>query len=409
MTAKASIIWSMLLVLICILALAFLYFTLFPGNVPAAAWQYFNTAEVENARHYQQIMRLVSILAFLVKIVFLVWLISSTRAAGWSESILRFLGGRYYPALIIYFVIIWLSLKIVGLPFDFYSSYIIQHQWGFATQNLASWWADYLKASTIDLVLSGVGVILLFWATGRWPYTWWAVASLFLSGWLLVSTLLWPLIIAPLFNTFQPVTEGPVKTMVTQLADRAGIKVEEILVMDASRRTTKANAYFTGLGLTKRIVLYDNLLNNYPLDEVEAVIAHEMAHWKQGHIIKGILWGIIANFLLLGFLYIVLKLTFTYELARPGPYLPQLLVAMLLFVQLVSFLGQPLQNTVSRRYEIEADRVALEITGNPEAMIRLQVDLARHNLSDIAPPLFIEWLTYSHPPALARIKAAENR
>ncbi|NLW07286.1 MAG: M48 family metallopeptidase, partial [Clostridia bacterium] len=389
-----------MLALTGIFILAYIYFTLFPGKVPEAAWQYFNPAEVARARQYQQIMRLVSIIALLANIVFLVWLVYSTRASGWAETILRLTGGSYFPALIIYFAIIWLCLKLIGLPFSFYSSFIVQHQWGFSTQSLASWWSDYLKSSTIDLVLSGSGVMLLFWATGRWPQVWWAVAGLFLSGWLLVSTFLWPLLVAPLFNTFQPINEGPVKSMVTRLADRAGINVKEVLVMDASRRTTKINAYFSGLGTSKRIVIYDNLLNNYPLDEVEAVLAHEMAHWKQGHIIKGILWGIVANFCLLSLLYLVLKLTFTYELSLPGPYLPQLLVAMLLFWQLASFLGQPLQNNISRRYEVEADRLALEYTANSEAMVRLQVNLARHNLSDITPPAFIEWLTYSHPPAL---------
>ncbi|MDN5345056.1 MAG: endopeptidase [Clostridia bacterium] len=406
MTARAGIIWTLLLIVAGFFSLAFIFYTLFPGQVPANAWQYFTPGEVERARRYQQIMRLAGILAFLAQTALLVWLVSSTRAAAWSDGVLRLTGGRYYPALIIYFILVWLLLKIIGLPFNFYSSFIVQHQWGFSTQSLASWWLDYLKGSALDLVLSGAGVILLFLATGRWPHTWWAAAGLFLSGWLFVATFLWPLVVAPLFNRFQPVTEGPVPTIVTRLADRAGLKIDQILVMDASRRTTKANAYFTGLGATKRIVLYDTLLA-YPPDEIEAVVAHEIAHWQRGHITRGLLWGILANFLLLGLLYAVLKLTFTYEIARPGPYPPHLLVAMLLFLQLVSFLGQPVQNVISRRYETEADRVALELIGNPRAMINLQVDLARKNLGDIAPPPFIEWLTSSHPSALARIQAAE--
>ncbi|KYH33164.1 M48 family metallopeptidase [Neomoorella mulderi] len=409
MTAKASMVWTTLLILAGIFSLAFIFFTLFPGQVPDAAWQYFTPAEVERARHYQQTMRLVSILAFLAQIAFLVWLVASTRAAAWSDGALCLTGGRYYPALVIYFVLIWLSLKAVALPFNFYSSFIVQHQWGFSTQTLTSWWLDYLKGGVLDLILSGAGVLLLFWATGRWPHTWWAAAGLFLSGWLFISAFLWPLLVAPLFNRFQPIPEGPTKTMVTQLAGRAGLKVKEVLVMDASSRTTKANAYFTGLGATKRIVLYDTLLADYPPDEVEAVIAHEMAHWQRGHILRGLLWGIVANFLLLGLLYAVLKLTFTYEIARPGPYPPHLLVAMLLFIQLVSFLGQPVQNAISRCYETEADRVALELTGNPGAMIRLQVDLARKNLGDVALPAFIEWLSSSHPSPLARIQAVEKR
>ncbi|MEW8957573.1 Protease HtpX [Moorella humiferrea] len=408
MTSKAGLVWSILLITAGIVSLAFIFYTLFPGKVPSVAGQYFTPSEIERARHYQQIMRLLGVMAFLAQVVCLVWLVASTRAMAWSDTVLRITGGRYYPALIIYFILIWILLKVVALPFNFYGGFIVQHQWGFSTQNLGSWWMDYLKGGVLELVLAGIGVTLLFWSSGRWPHTWWAVAALFLSGWLFISTFLWPLLVAPLFNRFQPIEEGPVKTTVDRLAERAGLKIKEILVMDASRRTTKANAYFTGLGSTKRIVLYDNLLKNYPLEEVEAVIAHEMAHWQRGHIFRSLLWSVGANFLLLGMLYAVLKITFTYEIARPGPYPPHLLVATLLFLQLVSFLGQPLQNAISRHYEREADRVALQLTGNPDAMIRLHIDLARKNLSDIAPPPFITWLTASHPSPLERIREAEE-
>ncbi len=114
--------------------------------------------------------------------------------------------------------------------------------------------------------------------------------------WIVIQTLLWPILVAPLFNRFEPVQDPEVIGMIRQLADRAGIPVEEVLVMDASRRTNKANAYFAGIGKTKRIVLYDTLLDNYSSAEVEAVVAHEMAHWKLGHIRTGILLGILATF-----------------------------------------------------------------------------------------------------------------
>ncbi|MDK2821628.1 MAG: endopeptidase [Clostridia bacterium] len=408
MTARAEIIWTTLLFIAGVLTIGFIFFTLFPGKVPATVWEYFTPAEVEKARHYQQIMRMTSILAFLSKVVILVLLLYSTRANVWAEKIFHLVGGRYYLALLVYFVFIWFILKAVDLPFNFYGSYIVQHQWEFSTQTLMSWWSDYLKGSVLDIVLSGIGVTLLFWATGRWPHMWWTMASLFLTVWLIISTFLWPLIIAPLFNRFEPINEGPIKTMVTKLADRAGLQVNEILVMDASSRTTKANAYFTGLGMTKRIVLYDNLLSDYSIEEVEAVVAHEMAHWRQGHIARGLIWGVLANFLVLALLHMVLRLTFTYEIARPGPYPIQLLVAILLFTQLVFFIAQPIQNRISRNYEIEADRVALELTGNPDAVIQLHVNLTKKNLGDVAPPAYIEWLTYSHPSPISRIEAVKE-
>jgi STE24 endopeptidase len=215
---------------------------------------------------------------------------------------------------------------------------------------------------------------------------------------------LWPIIVSPLFNSFTPVTDPEIITMVEELSQKAEIPVKEILVMDASRRTTKANAYFAGLGRTKRIVLYDTLLNNYPLDEVKAVVAHEMAHWKQGHIFKGLVFGILSNFIFWIFLFQLYRITVPFGLKDS----PQILVLFLLFLSLISFIGTPLENYISRDMEKEADRVAVSLTGDTSATIRLHLNLAKKNLSDVAPHPFIEWYSYTHPNTLNRVKAIEE-
>jgi len=403
---KASVLWGLLLGLVALLITLYLFFLILPPPVPSFVWQYFTPLDVERARRYQMVMRFSSLLAYLVKTGLLLWLWWSGRAAALASGILRLSGQRYFLATGLFFILIWALLKGVALPFSFYSSFIVQHLWGFSTQTLASWWVDYLKGSGIDLLLSGIGTLLFFWATGRWPFSWWAVAGLFLAFWMVVETFLWPVVLAPLFNRFEPLKEGPVKSMVVDLSQRAGLEVKEVWVMDASRRTTKANAYFTGLGKTKKIVLYDNLLRDYSPEEVEAVVAHEMAHWKKGHIVKGLLWGMVGGFIFFILLYGILRLTAPGEIVPGQPYPPHLLVVILVFVQLISFLAQPVGNALSRRQEAEADRVALELTGNRRAMVELHVDLARRNLQEIAPHTFIEWLTYSHPAPWRRIEGA---
>ncbi|SMB98739.1 STE24 endopeptidase [Thermanaeromonas toyohensis ToBE] len=404
--AKASILWGLLLGLVALLITLYLFFLILPTPVPSLVWQYFTSLDVERARRYQQVMRFSSLLAYLAKTGLLLWLWWSGRAAALSSGALRWSGQRYYLAAGLFFISIWLLLKAVNFPFAFYSGFILQHRWGFSTQTLASWWVDYIKASGIDLLLSGTGTLLFFWSTGRWPFTWWVAAGLFFAVWLLVETFLWPVVLAPLFNRFEPLKEGPVKSMVVALSERAGLKVKEVWVMDASRRTTKANAYFTGLGKTKRIVLYDNLLRDYSPEEVEAVVAHEMAHWKKGHIVKGLLWGMVGGFIFFVLLYDILRLTAPGEIIPGRPYPPHFLVITLVFLQLISFLAQPVENAFSRRQEAEADRVALELTRNPSVMVELHVDLARRNLQEVAPSAFIEWLTYSHPAPWRRIEAA---
>ncbi|MGI9952986.1 M48 family metallopeptidase [Moorellaceae bacterium AZ2] len=403
---KAQFVWGILLGAVLLLAALYLLFLFLPAPVPSLVGQYFSPAELERARRYQQTLRLLGLAAFLSKTGLLLWLWWSGRAANLSGQLLRWSGQRYYLALALFFAGTWFLLRMADLPFTFYSSFVVQHQWGFSTQSLFSWWLDYLKGSGLDLLFSGVGSVLLFWSTGRWPTGWWAAAGLFLGAWLVIETMLWPIFIAPFFNRFEPVAEGPVKDMVVRLAGRAGLQVDQVLVMDASRRTTKANAYFAGLGGTKRIVLYDTLIKDYPPEEIEAVVAHEIAHWARGHIVRGLLWGIVGGFALFGALYAVLRITAPVEVLRGRPYAPHFLVIVWLFFQLVSFLALPAQNALSRHLEREADRVALELTGNIPGMVQLHVDLARRNLQEVAPAAFVEWLTYSHPAPWRRIEAA---
>jgi len=299
---------------------------------------------------------------------------------------------------------LWLLLKLLNLPFTLYSSYFWQHQWGFSTQSMGSWWLDYVKGSGLELILSVAGFTLLFGAINRWPGTWWLAGATFISIWFIVQTFLWPVVVSLLFNRFVPANDPAVLTMVRELSEKANLPVDQVLIMDASRRTIKANAYFTGLGRTKRIVLYDTLLVNYPPDEVEAVVAHEMAHWSRGHIVRGLTLGILGNFALWGLLFVFLRATIP-QLTRYPPYT---WAVILLFFLLASFAGAPLQNYFSRNMEIEADRVAVKLTGNAPAAVRLQVDLAAKNLSDVTPAAFVQWFSHSHPSALDRIEIIQQ-
>jgi len=321
------------------------------------------------------------------------------RAEALSRWAQRFTGGGYWGGILLFFLILWILLQVVELPFTLYSSYFFQHKWGFSTQTIGAWWMDYLKGAGLDLVLSGIGAVLFFWLLGRWPRAWWLVAAALLSLWLIIQSFLWPVVVSPLFNRFVPAKDPAILSMVQELSRKAALPVDQVLVMDASQRTTKANAYFAGLGKTKRIVLYDTLLANYPLDEVKAVVAHEMAHWRQGHIVKGLTLGILGNFVLWGLLFLLLRSTVPPFMRYP----PYIWSVVLLFFLMVSFAGSPLQNIVSRSMEKEADRVSVMLTGDVPAAVRLQVDLATKNLADVSPPPFIEWFSYSHPPALTRI------
>jgi len=397
-------IWYLIIICSCVFALLYFWATLFPNQPPAELWRYFTVDQANRSRAYNLGLRLAYIGSFVLQAGFLFWLVQSGRAAELERWVQIFTRQNYWASVLTFFSLVWLMLLALNLPFSFFSNYAWQHAWGFSTQGLTAWWSDFLKSAALDAVLAGGGVLAFYWLTGHWPRTWWLFGAVCFSLWLAIQSFLWPVVVAPLFNKFVPATDPAVVDMVHALAAKAGLPVDQVLIMDASSRTTKANAYFAGLGRTKQIVLYDNLLKNYPPQEVKAVVAHEMAHWSRGHIAKGLLLGTAGNLIVWYLLYLVLGS----PLGVNGRFPPQVWVLVLLFFTLVSFAGNPVQNYFSRGMEAEADRYALVYTGDPEAQVRLQVDLAVKNLADLAPPRFIEWFSYTHPAALERIHLAEQ-
>lgn len=399
MKVESRIIWALLIFFALLFSFLYLWFTLFPGAIKPETLNYFSVEQIQKGRAYSFVPRLMYIIGFLSQVGFLLWLIGSGRAESISRLCLRNTRGHHWFGILTFFLVIWFILSFIRFPLNYWSGFYWQHQWGFSTQTFGTWITDYFKESVIDLLISSGGVLLLFLAFKLWPRSWWLVGALFFSLWLVIQSVLWPILIAPLFNRFEPVRNPKVTTMVQELADKAGLHIDQILVMDASQRTTKANAYFAGLGETKRIVLYDNLLNQYSFDEVKAVIAHEMAHWQKGHIVKGIFLGILVSFLIWGCAYLVI---------RPGiignTYPPSVWAVFLLFVMLAMFMISPIQNYSSRQMELEADQTAVFLTEDPKAAVRLQMNLALRNRSDLSPPPFIEWFSYTHPSVLTRIE-----
>lgn len=395
----------MLTTLAFALGLLYLWYTIFPGQVDAQAWQYFSAEQIDRGRAYSQGSRLCFISSYLAELCLLFWLVFSDRGLALSRWACKQTRGNYWLNILLFFLLLWLLLRLLNLPFTLFSSYYWQHHWGFATQTLGAWWLDYLKNATIDFFVTSGGILLLFWIIRRYPLTWWLYSATCLSLFLVMQIFLAPIIIMPLFNHFTPVQDQTIVTMVAELSAKAGIPVDQILLMDASRRTTKSNAYFAGLGHTKQIVLYDTLLANHPPDEVKAVIAHEMGHWRQGHIMQGLGLAIIGIFLLCGLSFALLNGMFPDSPRVPYP--AHAWAIIVLFLSLVGFISAPLQGYISQTMEKEADAVGVMLTDDIPAAMRLQVNLAIKNASDVSPPPVIQWFS-SHPSALTRIELIQN-
>lgn len=366
------------------------------GNpVHPEALRYFAPDFLQRAGEYQQASLYLYLARQVVNLFFLV------LAARWALSRLQNPDISFLH-VVVYIFFFFLLLHILTLPLDFYRGYVLEHRFALSSQIPLLWFIDYLKALFISLIVSTLIFAGLYGVMNLSPQKWWLLAGGGFSIFLLLHAYFYPILIQPLFYNFTPLEDEILREEMVEIASRAGIEVADILVADASRRTHKANAFFTGLGASRRIVLYDNLLENFSREEVLVVIAHEMGHWKYSHIFKGILMASAGAFLSLYLFKVVLGMM----KAGPGPGVIPLLI---LFFTLVSIVSMPLQNGVSRVFERQADREALVLTRNREAFVTLKVNLAHSNLSLVWPHPLIKGVLYSHPPVMERIEYARYK
>lgn len=394
-------VWIILSIITALTGLFYLWNTLFPGPYNPKLWEYFTFDQAQQGRIYHQFLRIIFIGDFFVQGTFLVWFVMSKKAQNLAKKLEDKVG--LWGSVIGFAFLLWFSLLLLSFPFRFAGDYYWQTLWGFSNQPVASWLGDYLLEASLNGLFTIVGALLFLGIYRRWPVYWWFICALALSFWFVVQSFLWPIVVAPLFNQFKQSQDPQLMSMVRELSDKTGVPIQEILIMDASRQTNKANAYFSGLGKTKRIVLYDNLLANYPLDEIKAVVAHEIAHWQRSHIVKGILLGMTGTVLLCWLLALMLKGSLRSDKGQAS-----LWAEVTLWVLMISFLSSPVQNYFSRSMENEADHDMVALIGDLSSCTRLQVDLAVKNLADIAPAPFIAWFENSHPTALQRIENIQS-
>ena len=298
-----------------------------------------------------------------------------------------------------YIALFYIVLSIILLPLSFYRGYAVEHQFSQSVQTVGMWFSDYGKSKAIDTIIS-IGAMTGIYALMVYiPRYWWLIAASVMAVFIIIAVYLYPILIDPLFYKFKKLDDDKLQEEILGITEKAGIEVEEILVADASRRTIKANAYFTGMGNTRRIVLYDNLVDNFSSKEILNVVAHEAGHWKYLHVLKSIGMSIIGGFL--GFF--LLGLLFS-RAGLKGDI--RAVFILILITTLATFLILPFQNMISRYFEKQADEMALEITKEYDAQILLMTRLAESNLSNVDPQPVIKYILYSHPPIMERIKCA---
>jgi len=305
----------------------------------------------------------------------------------------------------LFFLLISYASTIISIPFSLYSTFRIENKYGFNTITLKLWVADFFKSLILSTIMTSILVSAGLWLIQLSPHYWW----IWVWGFFLVFSLfimyISPYVIEPLFNKFTPIEEPGLEEKIKTLMQKVHIKVSRVFRMDASKRSRHTNAYFSGIGKVKRIILYDTLLEKMDQDEILAVLAHEAGHWKKRHVLKMIiglevlsLIGIYISFLLLQ----TDLLTRIFYIQQDTLFVKILLLGFI--GGIISFPFTPLGSYISRRFERQADRFACEITENSEAMASALIKLSKDNLSNLYPHPVYAAFYYSHPPVVERIR-----
>jgi STE24 endopeptidase len=263
------------------------------------------------------------------------------------------------------------------------------------------WWpyaVDQLKTLGMDVVGTTIALLVLVGVARRWPRAWPAVAGLLMAGLVMLGSFVYPLLVEPLFNNFESLPHGELRTQILRLADEEHVHIDDVLVVDASRRTTTLNAYVSGFGSSRRVVVYDNLLDDEGQREVLAVVAHELGHAHHDDVLTGSLLGAAGALFGIGLLGLLL----------PAAGDPRKVPRILALVAVATLLASPVQNGISRRIETRADVDSLRTTRDPEAFVQLQKDLATTSLADPTPYRLSQFWFGSHPTALQRIALAQR-
>ncbi len=327
------------------------------------------------------------------------WLDQSLRALGFGEIIT---GLMFFGALFV-------GKTIIDLPFEYYSTFVIEERFGFNKSTRTTFWADQIKGLIISAIIGGIlGALVLlffqFFPDWGWLWAWMAVAAFSL-----LLTYLAPTCIMPLFNKFEPLQDGELKERIMTYAEKVDYPLAEVHVMDGSKRSTKSNAFFTGFGKNKKVALYDTLVENHTVDELVGVLAHEIGHYKKKHIPQMI--GIaLANmgviFFLAGLFLNNEALHAAFGMQETSVYASLVFFGML-FIPLNRVLSM-VQSILSRKNEFEADAFAATTTGQAQPMIDALKKLSKDNLSNLTPHPFYVFMNYSHPPVLLRLRALER-
>ena len=325
---------------------------------------------------------------------FLPWLVKTISLWQYGQIV----GG------LIFFAALSVFANLLRIPFSLYEAFVIEERYGFNVMSFKVWVSDLFKNIVIGAVMGGLLLGLLLILVVYAGNAWWIGAWMLVGAFELLLLWLFPVVILPLFNKFDPIENAGLEDRIRALMEKVGLRAKGIFKMDASKRSKHTNAFFVGLGRTKRIVLFDTLLASHTEEEILSVLAHEAGQWKKKHILRMLVPLEILS--LISFYAVAKLLNWPLIYQTFGIQESQLYVGLFLigtFISLLGFFAEPLESAISRKFEREADDFALELIGTAEPMSSALKRLASDNLANLSPHPLYAWFYYSHPPLVERI------
>ena len=361
----------------------------------------------DRSARYHRLGRKARILSTVWTLLVLLAFLLSGASAQLRDVAIGLASGRDVLAVALYVLALCVLFDLAVLPFSVYSGYLLERRYGLSTESAAHWIRDHVKAVIVGVVLAEAGAWFVYLTLRRWPDYWWILSGIGYSLVTVVLVNLAPVVLLPLFFSFKPLDKPSLRDRLTALASKAQTRVVGVYEWTLSDRTKKANAALTGIGNTRRILLSDTLLSDYTDDEIEVILAHELAHHVHRDIWKSVLLDSALTFA--GFLVAHAAL----QRAVPpfglhGIADPAGMPVLLLAIGALGLCVRPFANAISRAHERRADSYALRMTNNPAAFITAMKRLGQQNLAEDNPSRLVQMFFYTHPPIRERVRIAQQ-
>ncbi|TGM90189.1 M48 family metallopeptidase [Leptospira licerasiae] len=371
--------------------------------------KYFTQEDINSGIDYDRRGFFVSIIGSLLDFALAGIFVFTPISVKLEEYFRRKTGDRFYLTVFLFFVSFYLLEFIISLPFSYYFGYVIEHEFQFSNMNLGDWILFKAKSFGLGFIFGGLVVLVVAFVFKNLPRAWKYILPILSLSFGLLMSVLYPIVITPIFYDYGPIQEGSLKTKILVLSQKANIQVENIYVINESKYSGHTNAYFTGWGESKKIFLYDTLIKNHTEEEVVSVLGHEIGHWVHNHQMIEIALSTLETFLLCFLLgYVFQKVKEEGLIPLKEFYSPSSLPFLFLILSLVGTILGPFSATLSRALETQADREALVLTNDKKSFISTEIKLAKDNKSRLNPHKLEVIFEHSHPTTIERIEYAEG-